>query len=65
MWKANWMLRACPIPAGDHTVEWRVVGDGGLGFWLGVSGWLLVALAVVCLAVGSWMAARKNAGTAP
>jgi hypothetical protein len=61
MWKADWMLRACPIPAGTHEVEWRLVGDGGRGFWVGVSGWLLAALAAGRLAVSAWMARRRQA----
>lgn len=59
MWKADWMLRACPIPAGEHTVEWRVVGDGGVGFWMGVAGWALTAAAAAWLGFDALKAGRK------
>jgi hypothetical protein len=45
MLKANWMLRACVVPAGEHTVEWRLVGDGGFGLAAGVAGLVMIAVA--------------------
>jgi hypothetical protein len=45
MLKANWMLRACVVPAGEHTVEWRLVGDGGFGLVAGVAGLVMIAVA--------------------
>lgn len=60
MLKANWMLRACPVPAGEHTVEWRLVGDGGVGLYVGVAGWLVAALAAGWLGVEALTASRRQ-----
>lgn len=61
IWKANGFVRACPIPPGHHTVEFRLIGQGWKPIIIVLIGWLG---GVVC-AIWGWRYFKRSSLSDP